>query len=224
MASEVIYAQKESFEPTIARSSELLVAQLDRFEKLLEDLLEVSRFDAEVAILEPVDFDLITLIERCIADVRASAHDPVISINIAHESDHLIIKADMRRVERIMRNLLSNALDHAEEKPINVTIISTRTEVAIGVRDYGTGIEPAALSRIFDRFWRADPSRARVRGGTGLGLSIALEDARLHNGELDAWGSLGEGAHFVLTLPRIAGEQIGGRPIRPQPEDYPQNI
>jgi len=224
MASEVIYAQKESFDPTIARSSELLVAQLDRFEKLLEDLLEVSRFDAEVAILEPVDFDLITLIERCIADVRASAHDPVISINIAHESDHLIIKADMRRVERIMRNLLSNALDHAEEKPINVTIISTRTEVAIGVRDYGTGIEPAALSRIFDRFWRADPSRARVRGGTGLGLSIALEDARLHNGELDAWGSLGEGAHFVLTLPRIAGEQIGGRPIRPQPEDYPQNI
>jgi len=224
MASEVIYAQKESFDPTIARSSELLVAQLDRFERLLEDLLEVSRFDAEVAILEPVEFDLITLIERCIADVRASAHDHVISITIDHETEHVMIKADMRRVERIMRNLLSNALDHAEEKPVNVTVISTRTEVAIGVRDYGTGIEPAALARIFDRFWRADPSRARVRGGTGLGLSIALEDARLHNGELDAWGSLGEGAHFVLTLPRIAGEQIGGRPIRPQPEDYPQNI
>jgi len=224
MASEVIYAQKESFDPTIARSSELLVAQLDRFERLLEDLLEVSRFDAEVAILEPVEFDLITLIERCIADVRASAHDHVISITIDHETEHVMMKADMRRVERIMRNLLSNALDHAEEKPVNVTVISTRTEVAIGVRDYGTGIEPAALSRIFDRFWRADPSRSRVRGGTGLGLSIALEDARLHNGELDAWGSLGEGAHFVLTLPRIAGEQIGGRPIRPQPEDYPQNI
>ena len=224
MASEVIYAHKKSFDPTIARSSELLVAQLDRFERLLEDLLEVSRFDAEVAILEPVDFDLITLIERCIADVRASAHDHVISITIDHETEHVIINADMRRVERIMRNLLSNALDHAEEKPINVTVISTHTEVAVGVRDYGTGIEPAALSRIFDRFWRADPSRARVRGGTGLGLSIALEDARLHNGELDAWGLLGEGAHFVLTLPRIAGEQIGGRPIRPQPEDYPQNI
>ena len=223
MASEVIYGQKESFDPTIARSSELLVAQLDRFERLLEDLLEVSRFDAEVAVLEPVDFDLIGLIERCIDDVRASAHDHVISITIDHETEHVIIKADIRRVERIMRNLLSNALDHADEKPINVTIISTRTEVAIGVRDYGSGIEPSALSRIFDRFWRADPSRARVRGGTGLGLSIALEDARLHNGELDAWGMPGEGAHFVLTLPRVAGEQISGRPIRPQPEDYPQN-
>ena len=224
MASEVIYGQRDSFDPTIARSTELLVAQLDRFERLLEDLLEVSRFDAEVAILEPIDFDLITLIERCIEDVRASSHDHVISISIEHEVEQVMIKADMRRVERIMRNLLSNALDHAEEKPINVTVISTRSEVAVGVRDYGTGIEPAALSRIFDRFWRADPSRSRVRGGTGLGLSIALEDARLHNGELDAWGLPGEGAHFVLTLPRIAGEQIGGRPIRLQPENYPQNI
>ena len=224
MASEVIYSQKDSFDPTITRSSELLVAQLDRFERLLEDLLEVSRFDAEVAVLEPVDFDLISLIERCIQDVRASAHDHVISITIDHVTAQLMIKADIRRVERIMRNLLSNALDHAEEKPINVTVIATRTEVAVGVRDFGTGIEASALSRIFDRFWRADPSRARVRGGTGLGLSIALEDARLHNGELDAWGAPGEGAHFVLTLPRIAGEQIGGRPIRPQPEDYPHNI
>ena len=224
MASEVIYSQKDSFDPTITRSSELLVAQLDRFERLLEDLLEVSRFDAEVAVLEPVDFDLISLIERCIQDVRASAHDHVISITIDHATAQIMIKADIRRVERIMRNLLSNALDHAEEKPINVTVIATRTEVAVGVRDFGTGIEASALSRIFDRFWRADPSRARVRGGTGLGLSIALEDARLHNGELDAWGAPGEGAHFVLTLPRIAGEQIGGRPIRPQPEDYPHNI
>jgi two-component system sensor histidine kinase MtrB len=224
MASEVIYGKKESFDPTIARSAELLIAQLDRFERLLEDLLEVSRFDAEVAVLEPVDFDLISLIERCMEDVRANAHDHPISISIDHETEEVMIKADIRRVERIMRNLLSNALDHAEDKPINVTVVATRTEVAVGVRDYGTGIEPSALSRIFDRFWRADPSRARVRGGTGLGLSIALEDARLHNGELDAWGLPGHGAHFVLTLPRIAGEQIGGRPIRPQPQDYPQNI
>jgi len=224
MASEVIYSKRETFDLTIARSAELLVAQLDRFERLLEELLEVSRFDAEVAILELADFDLVRLIERCIEDVRANSHDQVISINIDHETEQVMIKADIRRVERIMRNLLSNALDHAEEKPVNVTIVSTPSEVAIGVRDYGTGIEPAALSRVFDRFWRADPSRSRVRGGTGLGLSIALEDARLHNGELDAWGEPGQGAHFVLTLPKIAGEQISGRPIRPQPEDYPQKF
>lgn len=86
MASEVIYGAKADFDPVISRSSELLVAQLDRFERLLEDLLEVSRFDAEVAVLEPVDFDLVTLIERCIQDVRASAQDHPISIEIDHET------------------------------------------------------------------------------------------------------------------------------------------
>lgn len=224
MASEVIYGAKADFDPVISRSSELLVAQLDRFERLLEDLLEVSRFDAEVAVLEPVDFDLVTLIERCIQDVRASAQDHLISIEIDHETEQVMINADIRRVERIMRNLLSNALDHAEDKPIKVSVIATQSEVGVGVRDYGSGIDPASLSRVFDRFWRADPSRARVRGGTGLGLSIALEDARLHNGELDAWGALGQGANFVLTLPRVAGSQIAGRPIRPQPSDYPQQL
>jgi two-component system, OmpR family, sensor histidine kinase MtrB len=224
MASEVIYGAKSDFNPSIARSSELLVAQLDRFEKLLEDLLEVSRFDAEVAVLEPIDFDLVRLIERCIEDVRANAHDHPISVEIEHETEQVIVKADIRRVERIMRNLLSNALDHADEKPIKVSVVATDTEVGVGVRDFGPGMDQISLSRVFDRFWRADPSRARVRGGTGLGLSIALEDARLHNGELDAWGFPGQGAHFVLTLPLIAGAQISGRPIRPQPKDYPQPL
>ena len=222
MASEVIYGQRENFDPTIARSSELLIAQLDRFEGLLEDLLEISRFDAEVAVLEPADFDLVSLIKRCTADLLGNENSQQSVINIDHATEQVMIKADIRRVERIMRNLLSNALDHAEDKPVDVTVISTSREVAVGVRDHGAGIEPSVLSRVFDRFWRADPSRARVRGGTGLGLSIALEDARLHNGELDAWGAPGFGAHFVMTLPRIAGEQISGRPIRSKPVDYPQ--
>lgn len=224
MAAEVIYGDRSTFEPVIARSAELLVAQLDRFERLLEDLLEISRFDAEVAVLEPVDFELIRLIERCIEDLHTNSTAQEIQIQIERSDKEVFIKADVRRVERIMRNLLSNALDHADEKPVKIRIVATASEVAIGVRDYGSGIDPTTLSRVFDRFWRADPSRARVRGGTGLGLSIALEDARLHNGELDAWGVPGSGAHFVLTLPRIAGSQISARPLKPQPEDYPQLI
>jgi two-component system sensor histidine kinase MtrB len=123
-----------------------------------------------------------------------------------------------------MRNLLSNALDHADGKPIVVTVSATDSEVAVGVRDYGSGLNESALIRVFDRFWRADPSRARVRGGTGLGLSIALEDARLHNGELDAWGRPNQGAHFVLTLPRKAGEMINSRPIKVTPIDFHQEV
>lgn len=220
MASEVIHNNRESFEAPVARSAELLVAQLDRFERLLEDLLEISRFDAEVAILEPVEFDLIVLIKRSVADLGIDSDEKTSGVSTKSDNSVVTIKADMRRVERIMRNLLSNALDHCEGTPIEIQIRSTDSEVAIGVRDFGSGLDEASLIRVFDRFWRADPSRSRVRGGTGLGLSIALEDARLHNGELDAWGRPGNGAHFVLTLPRIAGTSIQSRPLKPTPEDF----
>ena len=220
MASEVIYNQRASFDPLVARSSELLAAQIDRFERLLEDLLEVSRFDAEVAVLEPVDFDVVALINRCVKDFQVGELDTDSGIRIESDLPVVQIQADIRRVERIMRNLLSNALDHSDGKEVVVTIVATDSEVGIGVRDFGSGLDESALIRVFDRFWRADPSRARVRGGTGLGLSIALEDARLHNGELDAWGRPGLGAHFVLTLPRRAGDVIEGRPIKAAPKDF----
>jgi two-component system sensor histidine kinase MtrB len=224
MASELIYNHRATFEVPVARSAELLVAQLDRFERLLEDLLEVSRFDAEVAVLEPVEFDLIALIKRSVHDLGIDSDEKTSGVSTKSDNSVVTVKADMRRVERIMRNLLSNALDHCDGTPIEIQIKSSESEVAVGVRDFGTGLDESSLIRVFDRFWRADPSRARVRGGTGLGLSIALEDARLHNGELDAWGRPGKGAHFVLTLPRIAGETIQNRPIKPAPEDFHEEV
>lgn len=217
MASDVIYAQRDDFDPVIARSAELLIAQIDRFEKLLQELLEVSRFDAEVAVLEPTDFELTALVRRCVADLGVNLEGSDSQISLIAPRYPVHIRADFRRVERIMRNLISNALDHADGKPIEIECVETGTDVAISVRDHGEGMEPASLTRVFDRFWRADPSRARTRGGTGLGLSIALEDARLHNGELDAWGAVGDGANFVLTLPRIAGNQIVARPLPVNP-------
>ena len=223
MASEVIYNQRTSFDPIVARSSELLSAQIGRFERLLEDLLEISRFDAEVASLDAADFDLVALVKRCVKDFELGDIDTHSGIRIESEEPVVQIKADIRRVERILRNLISNALDHADGKEIVLTIVATETEVGIGVRDFGSGLDESALIRVFDRFWREDPSRARIRGGTGLGLSIALEDARLHNGELDAWGRPGKGAHFVLTLPRVAGALIAGRPIKAEPKDFHQD-
>lgn len=224
MASEVIHSSRDQFDPNIARSAELLVAQIDRFERLLEDLLEVSRFDAEVAILESVEFDVVALATRCISDLSLLARERATSIDLSHPLEPVLIHADIRRVERILRNLLTNAIEYSDSKPIKMEIAATDDEVAVGVRDYGVGLEESSAYRVFDRFWRADPSRARVRGGTGLGLSIALEDARLHNGELEAWGRPSQGAHFVLTLPRRAGGEVLSRPIRLQPEDYQSTI
>lgn len=220
MASEVINSAREGFDPVVGRSAELMVAQLDRFERLLEDLLEISRFDAEVAEIEAIDFDFVVLAKRCAEDLNLVAKERSTELRIYSIAESIQIRADIRRVERILRNLFSNAIDHADGKPIAITIVASDDDVAIGVRDFGVGIEESALIRVFDRFWRADPSRARTRGGTGLGLSIALEDARLHNGELEAWGRPGKGAHFVVTLPRQAGAAITARLIKLVPDDF----
>ena len=220
MASEVIFSAREGFDPIVARSAELMIAQLDRFERLLEDLLEISRFDAEVAVLDAIDFDVVALARQCADDLSLVAKEKSTELRIYSIADSVNIRGDIRRVARILRNLFSNAIDHAEEKPIAITIIASEDDVAIGVRDFGIGLDESTLYRVFDRFWRADPSRSRTRGGTGLGLSIALEDARLHNGELEAWGRPGKGAHFVVTLPREAGAGISSRLIKLQPDDY----
>lgn len=220
MASEVIYSSRSNFDPQVSRSAELLVGNIERFERLLEDLLEVSRFDAEVAILEPTDFNLMTLISRSIEDLELVAKENGTKISFTPDTPEILITADARRVERILRNLLNNAVDHADSKPIDVYLEYNENDVAVAVRDYGVGIDENSLLRVFDRFWRADPSRSRVRGGTGLGLSIALEDARLHNGELEVWGRPGHGAHFVLTLPRVAGNNLESRLIRLEPRDF----
>ncbi|MFA5919270.1 MAG: MtrAB system histidine kinase MtrB [Candidatus Nanopelagicaceae bacterium] len=220
MASEVIHSARDEFDPTIARSAELLVAQIDRFERLLEDLLEVSRFDAEVAVLESVEFDMVALVTKCIDDLSLLAKERATTVELDHVDVQILVNADTRRVERILRNLLSNAIEYSDGTPIRVRIVASENEVAVSVRDYGSGLDEQSTYRVFDRFWREDPSRARVRGGTGLGLSIALEDARLHNGELEAWGRPGKGAHFVLTLPRWTGGVVESRLIRLQPEDY----
>jgi len=220
LASEVINSSRQEFDPIVARSAELMVAQLDRFERLLQDLLEISRFDAEVAVLEATEFDLVALVQRCAEDLLLVAKERSTELRVYSIVESVVVQADIRRVERILRNIFSNAIDHAEEKPIAITIVAGESDVAVGVRDFGVGLDASTLIQVFDRFWRGDPSRSRTHGSTGLGLSIALEDARLHNGELEAWGRPGKGAHFVLTLPKDSMATISSRLIKLQPDDY----
>jgi len=122
---------------------------------------------------------------------------------------------DAGRVERIVRNLLANAIEHAEDKPVEIHVGADSVAVAVVVRDYGIGLTEEAAEHAFDRFWRADPARTRTIGGTGLGLAIALEDARLHGGKLEAFAAPGEGASFRLTLPRHSGVTVDQSPLDP---------
>jgi len=221
MASEVIYESREEFDPATARSAELLQAQLDRFEALLGDLLEISRFDAGAAVLELEPVDLRELVTRIVEGLGPLAERRGTPVQVRLPADACIAEVDSRRVERIVRNLLANAIEHGEGHPVEVTMATDETQIAIGVLDHGVGLRPGELQMVFNRFWRADPARARTTGGTGLGLAIALEDAHLHGGWLQVWGETGVGAHFRLTLPRRAGTTPDGSPLPlvPFPQD-----
>lgn len=212
MASDVIFAAREDL-TQLLQGAELLLSQIDRFEELLTDLLEVSRFDAQVATLSLSKIDLVQLVNRCVEDLAMDAKQRDVKIRIDVPEDEVLIDGDSRRIERIMRNLLGNAIDHAEGNPVDLTVKASSSAVSLAVRDYGVGIATHHLERVFDRFWRADPSRSRIRGGTGLGLSIAREDANLHGGDIKLWSELGAGAQFVLTLPLTQGQPITEVPI-----------
>ena len=218
MAADVLHAAREDFPPEVSRSAELLQLELDRFEALLVDLLEISRFDAGAAVLDAEVFDLDVVLHRVVnalGPLAARRGSEVVVRSTARRE--VLVEADPRRVERVLRNLLANAIEHGEGLPIEIFVGSDRDTVAVVVRDRGVGLRPGEASRVFSRFWRADPSRARQSGGTGLGLSIALEDVRLHGGWLQAWGEPGRGSAFRMTLPRAAGGEVRSSPLPLEP-------
>lgn len=223
MAADVIHDARVDFDPVTARSAELLADQLDRFETLLADLLEISRFDAGAAALEAEPIDLRVVVRRVVSGAEPLAERKGTRISVVGDQQPVVAEADARRVERVLRNLVVNAVEHGEGRDVVVKLAAAGGAVAVGVRDYGVGLKPGEATRVFSRFWRADPARARTTGGTGLGLSIALEDARLHGGWLQAWGEPGGGSQFRLTLPRTADEPLRGSPIPLEPADSRRN-
>jgi two-component system sensor histidine kinase MtrB len=201
MASEVLYASRERLEPQAARSAELLKVELDRFESLLSDLLDLSRFDAGAARLELETIDLAEI-------ARRAAEHPLlersgVSARVIGADRPATVEADIRRIDRIVRNLLANAVKYSGSSVIEIEVAQDAEAVSLAVRDFGVGLSGDENLRVFDRFWRADPARAQ--GGTGLGLAISREDAGLHGGTLQAWGRPGEGSEFILTIPKPGG-------------------
>lgn len=221
MASDMLFEERSQFDAPTARAAELLQNQLDRFEELLADLLEISRFDAGAANLETDITDVRSLVERAIAGSMPLADRLGRPIRLYADEESYPVECDPRRVDRIIRNLLDNAIEHSNNIGVDVTLGMNDRAMCITVRDYGVGLRPGETSLVFTRFWRADPARARSTGGTGLGLAIALEDARLHGGWLEAWGQAGRGACFRLTLPRVSDAQLSDAPLPLVPLDVP---
>jgi two-component system sensor histidine kinase MtrB len=141
-------------------------------------LLEISRYDAGAASLDAERLDLVPLVARVLDSCQALA-DRKGSIVTLDAAGPAVAEVDHVRIERVVRNLVVNALEHGEGRPVEVQVAEGPECVAVRVRDHGVGLRPGEAGLVFSRFWRGDPSRARTTGGTGLGLAIALEDARL---------------------------------------------
>ena len=226
MAGDLIHESRRDFDPSVARSAELLHNEIDRFESLLSDLLEISRFDAGAAALDVEATDLCTTIWRAIESTSALAARRDTRLEVIPPDGPCVAEVDPRRVDRILRNLVANAIEYGEGRPVTIQLGVNAKAVAVTVRDTGVGLRPGEAAMVFNRFWRADPARARTTGGTGLGLAISREDARLHGGWLHAWGEPGVGSCFRLTLPRHTGIPIESSPLplRPAEEASPASV
>ena len=213
MAADVLYDDREDFRAGAARAAELLQAELDRFEALLVDLLEISRYDAGAAELDASPVDLVPLLRRVVDAATPLAERRGSRIDVIAPPWPVVADVEAVRIERVLRNLVVNAVEHGEGQPLEVRLSAAPDSVSVTVRDRGVGLQPGQAGMVFTRFWRGDPSRARTTGGTGLGLAIALEDVRLHGGWLQAAGVPGKGSIFRMTLPRRAGRTVPDTPL-----------
>jgi two-component system sensor histidine kinase MtrB len=191
---DVLAAAADGMEPDARESSQLAITETYRLVRLVEDLMEVSRFDAGTASLRMEKTDVAGAVRDCL---RARSRQDRVELVAP---DDVLVMLDRRRLDVIVANLVGNALRHGEP-PVRVRVSASREHVRIEVTDSGPGLPGDVLPHVFDRFYKADAARTRTPG-SGLGLAIALENARLHGGDVTADNAAGGGARFVLRLPR----------------------
>ena len=212
MAEDIVWDNREDLPAHARRSAELLHDQTERMEQMLADLLEISRYDAASALLDAEERDLRPIVTRVVEACAELAQRQGIPVEVVAPA-RASAEIDERRIERVIRNLVVNAIEHADGTRVTITVATSATDVACRVRDRGVGMTQEVADHVFDRFYRADTARARTTGGTGLGLAIATEDVAIHGGRLQAYGEPGKGASFLMTLPKHAGDEIASWPL-----------
>jgi two-component system sensor histidine kinase MtrB len=201
-----VLGENEGLTGDAAAAGRLVRQEVLHLNRLVEDLIEISRFDAGTAQLVTDDTDVATAVSGCL---RARGWTDVSSELPAG----LTVRLDRRRFDVIIANLVGNALCHGGP-PVEVTASIQRNgqggqQLAVEVRDHGPGLPAAAIPHVFDRFYKADNARARSEGG-GLGLAIAWENARLHGGRIEAGNHPGGGAVFTVSLSLNGHSPVSG--------------
>ena len=213
LGTEFLYDSRGDMERKLSRTVELLHDQVDRFQSMLSDLLEISRFDAGSAMLTIDTEDFMRILSNILQEALPHLERTNTKLNVHTSHESIMVDMDRVRIEHVLRNLLYNAIEHGESRPIDVYVGVNTTNLGVAVRDHGIGLSEDEAVQVFNRFWRADTSRKRTLGGTGLGLSIAAEDVRLHGGTIEVWGEKGRGACFTMNLPLVHGAPLGESPV-----------
>jgi two-component system sensor histidine kinase SenX3 len=172
-----------------------------RLEHLVQQIIELSRLQGDQLVDEPVEVDIPELLEAAVARSRTAAESKGISVRVQSEQP-LEVLGDPDQLLAAVGNLVENAVKYGREASRVAVVARTEgDQVHIAVSDQGIGIPEAELDRIFERFYRIDPARARATGGTGLGLSIVKHVAASHGGEVTVWSEPAHGSTFTLCLP-----------------------
>jgi two-component system sensor histidine kinase MtrB len=212
MAADYIHSARAGLPPDAQRAAVLLERELERFENLLEDLLEISRFDAGVVVLDAVEVDLAGLLDEVVdaLDVLAHNREVTMRLEIDRGGGPPLVAADPRRLDRVFNNLVKNAIEHTSAGEVRIKVERADPWVVVTIEDEGEGIPEEDLPHIFERFYRADVHRARTQGGTGLGLAIALENVNLHRGAIGVVSQVDKGSVFTVRLPAMERRDDAG--------------
>lgn len=213
LAVDLLNSRRDEFDESTVRILDTLDDRVSAFDELLVDLLEISRHDANQTNLDEQRVDtrgLVRAVQAGSESIAEKLNVPLI-LDLPEEPVHAVV--DARRVERVLSNLMNNAIDHSQGNPVVVTLRDNEQAVSITVADNGVGMKESEQERIFNRFWRADPSRKRETGGTGLGLAIARENTLLHGGTIEVTAEPGVGSTFRVTLPKTPHGEFDKHPL-----------
>jgi two-component system, OmpR family, sensor histidine kinase MtrB len=205
-STDYLLERADGLPPSSRRAAELLAADIEYLQRLVDDLLDLSRVEAGRVEMSWERLNIGDLAREVVAR-RTRTGDDDVRIEIEATPDRLSTVADKQRLERVVGNLIDNALTHGRGLNVTVRIGADNGTLRLSVEDAGPGIPPGAGGRIFERFYKVDPARHRgERRGSGLGLAIARENAHLHGGEIAVFNGRSGGARFELRLPRREDE------------------
>jgi two-component system, OmpR family, sensor histidine kinase MtrB len=201
-STDYLLEHAEILSPQVRRAAELLAADLVYLQRLVDDLLHLSRMEAGRVDMAWERISMADLVREVVAR-RVRSGDQVVRVELDAPPDALVTMADKQRLERVVANLVDNALTHGGGGGVTVRLGATDGTLVLSVEDLGPGIPVEASERIFERFYKADTARQRdERRGSGLGLAIARENAHLHGGEIEVDNGGRRGARFVFRIPQ----------------------